>query len=143
MNIVDAVINNNIQEVKYYIENGYNIHVEDDLALRWAAEKGYLDIVKYLIGHGANIHAENDSPLWFAAFYNRFDVVKCLIEHGADFHLLFNGCGNLLKRVAENKHFNMVEYLLSLHSVMELKELFFQIDNLYIKYLILERIIIK
>ena len=43
--------------VKYLVDNGANIHADDDCALREAAVNGYLEVVKYLVEKGANIHA--------------------------------------------------------------------------------------
>ena len=38
------------------LEQGADIHAQGDLALRWAAMCGRLEIVKYLIERGADIH---------------------------------------------------------------------------------------
>jgi len=33
--------------VKFLVENGANIHPEDDYSLRWASKNGYFEIVKF------------------------------------------------------------------------------------------------
>ena len=52
--------------VKYLIENGANVHAENDYALRWTARAGHFDLVRLLVAKGANIHAENDYALLWA-----------------------------------------------------------------------------
>ena len=52
--------------VKYLVDNGADIHADNDCALRWAARKGNLEVVQYLVGNGANIHADNAWMLNFA-----------------------------------------------------------------------------
>ena len=55
-----------MEVVKYLVDNGADIHANDDCALRWAAEHGRLEVVKYLIDNGADIHARGDRALNFA-----------------------------------------------------------------------------
>ena len=75
--------------VKCLVENGANIHTQDDCALRWSIQGGYLDIVKYLVENGADIHADNDYALWWSVCSNYLEIVKYLIENGADQKVLF------------------------------------------------------
>jgi len=37
-----------LAKVKELVNNGADIHVENDYALRWASHKGHIDIVTYL-----------------------------------------------------------------------------------------------
>ena len=52
------------------LDNGANIHIENDSALDYAVQLGKLDEVKILISRGANMHARGDlgghSPLEYA-----------------------------------------------------------------------------
>lgn len=70
-----AIVLKNIKPIwtvdtfKYFIEEGINIHADDDFALRCAAENGYLEVIRYLIENGANIHANDDFALRCAAVY--------------------------------------------------------------------------
>jgi len=75
-----------LKTIKELVEDGADIHVNNDFILRMASTNGYLDIVKYLISQGANIHSSNDYVLCCASYRGHLDVVKCLIEHGADIH---------------------------------------------------------
>ena len=64
--------------VKYLIENGANIHTDNDLALAWASSYGHLEVVKYLVEKGANIHADDDLSLRWASKNGHTDVVNYL-----------------------------------------------------------------
>ena len=87
-----AIVLKNIRPIwtvdtfKYFIEEGINIHADDDWALISAAFNGYLEVVRYLIDNGANIHARNDDALRCAAQNGHLEVVQYLIDKGADIH---------------------------------------------------------
>ena len=52
--------NGHLEVVRYLVEQGANIHANNDYAIRWASENGHLEVVRYLVEKGANIHANND-----------------------------------------------------------------------------------
>lgn len=91
-----AIISNNLDIVKYLVENGANINASEiwftTHPLRWASYKGHLDVVKYLIEKGANIHAKNEFSLIHAYTNNHFDVIKYLIDHGANIDAINTAC---------------------------------------------------
>lgn len=90
------------------IENGANIHADEDDALGWAAYKGHLDIVKYLLKNGLDIHAKDDVALKSASEGGRIKVVKYLVNKGADIH----ANDDLAIRTAlDYNQFHIVEYL--------------------------------
>jgi len=70
--------------VEYLLEQGADLHAENDEPLRWAAAKGYLEIVKYFVEQGADLHADNDFALQLAAGSVHLEVVKYLLEQEAD-----------------------------------------------------------
>ena len=76
----------NVDTFKYLLEKGANIHADNDSALRWSAEKGYLDVVQFLVEKGANIHANNDYALICSAENGHLDVVQYLTNKGANIH---------------------------------------------------------
>jgi ankyrin repeat protein len=51
------------------------------------AKDGNLQEVKYLINKGADVHYESDDPVYFAAANGHLDIVKYLIDKGADIHV--------------------------------------------------------
>lgn len=70
----------NFDTIKMLVEQGANIHADENGALRWASAHGHLEVVKYLVENGANIHADDDYALRWAHANKHFDVVKYLIQ---------------------------------------------------------------
>lgn len=75
----------NYNFLKYFVENGADIHFQNESALRSAAECGNLETVKYLVKHGANIHSGNvdGDALDLAIFNSHLEIVKYLVNNGA------------------------------------------------------------
>jgi ankyrin repeat protein len=88
--LIDASTNGNLDFVKQLIDQGADIHVRNDWALRAASSKGRLDVVKYLVSKGADIHAENDESLYLAVAFGHLNVVKYLIQQGSNISELTN-----------------------------------------------------
>ena len=87
--IHDAVKNNQLTEVKNYVESG-DIELPDRNGLTpllVATYYGKTAIVKYLCDKGARVD-EDDSNGWtslmYAAYYNYVEIAKILIEHNAN-----------------------------------------------------------
>ena len=93
---------------KYLLDNGVNVHLKDDYLLRFACNNGELEIVKLLIEYGANIHVQNDKPLRWACEKGHYDVVKYLIEKGANIHVKND---MPLKLALDNNHKDIVKLL--------------------------------
>ena len=102
----------NLEVVKYLVKHGADIHAKDDVALRWSVEKGHLEVVKYLVEQGANIHADDDASLRSAAYNGRLEVVKYLIGQGANIHADNDAS---LRRASLNGHLYVVNYLKNLN----------------------------
>ena len=100
-----------VNTIKYLIENGADIYTYDNYALLWFAEYGHLEVVKYLIEQGADIHTYNDAALRLSANNGHLEVVKYLVEKGADIHAL----DDIDLCCADNKEYlDIVKYLKSL-----------------------------
>lgn len=85
-NIV-IICKNNVEIVHYLYRHGLNIHIDDDLPLRLACEKGYSKLCEYLISTGSNVHANNDECLINCIYgINNRDVAifRLLVENGVD-----------------------------------------------------------
>lgn len=118
-----AVFNENVDMVKYLVENGANIHADDDYALRWTAQNGCIEIVKFLVENGANVHAGNNYALRWAAGKGYIDVVKYLIENGANVYADDIDGDSILRWAADYEHLDIVEYLKQFYTEEELEDL--------------------
>jgi len=92
---IKAAVNNRLDELKNLLNQGADIHSNDDDALRAAAYNGYLEVVKFLvlpdlgsvaITHGSSIHAVDDQALKFSAQRGHLEIVKFLVTQGANVH---------------------------------------------------------
>ena len=63
------------------LDDGANVHANNDCALRCTSRHGYIDIVKLLLEHGADVHAHDGSSLAWAFRNAHYDVVKLLRDH--------------------------------------------------------------
>ena len=94
-----------LEAVKYLVENGVDIHYNDDVTLKVSAMGGYLNIVKYLVEKGANVNAHNTEALIAAAEKGHYDVVKYLVDTGA----IVND--RALKVAIKHGHYDIIEFL--------------------------------
>jgi len=101
-----AVIQGDLETVKHLIEEGADIHVQDDAALKWAVIYGYADIVKYLIEKGANVHVQDDFAL--RSYVNDIEMVKYLTSKGADVNALD---GSALKEAVQRGNLEVAKVL--------------------------------
>jgi len=71
--------------VKYLIENGANIHAYGEAALGWAVIKNNIELVKYFIDKGSNVNIDlaGQSPLTHAFFNKNEEMIKLLKDAGA------------------------------------------------------------
>jgi len=74
--LIDACRKGHLKTVKYLVENGADIHGNNDYALKGAVGNGHLETVKYLVDNGADIHAENDCALRWSAGSGQQEVVS-------------------------------------------------------------------
>jgi len=94
--------------VKYLIDIGAEVRMENDFALRWASRYGYVDIVKLLLDAGANVHAISDTALRWASYHGHTEVVKLLLDDGADVHIYGD---EPLRYAIRNGHSNIVKII--------------------------------
>jgi ankyrin repeat protein len=95
--------------VRYFIEQGVNIHKDDENALLSASANGHLDIVELLFAHGADIHISNDYCLKAAAEKGHTEIAEFFLKHNADVQAWK---GTVIQGAAENNHFDTVALLL-------------------------------
>lgn len=79
------VSNGREEVVKILLDNGADVHADDESALFAALEGHHKDLVEVLLRHGANPNAnsKDGSPLNLAVSKNQTDLAKILLGHGA------------------------------------------------------------
>jgi hypothetical protein len=107
--LLDGVKEGDVESVKLALENGADVHADNDLALQWAPKYGYTEVVKLLLENGADVHADNDSALQLASRYGHAEIVKLLLEYGADVHAENDSA---LRWASENGYTEIVKLLL-------------------------------
>ncbi len=95
----------NLTVVKYLIEQGADIHADNNAALRYATYNGHLPVVRFLVENKADIY---DPVLRHACWGCHLPVIEFLVEHGADMHA--NNYESL-RRASEGGHLPVVKYL--------------------------------
>jgi hypothetical protein len=106
---------NNLKGIQWIVQHKkWN---EEDLnrALRWAAEKGHLDMIKYLVSQGADVTACNNMAIRWAARKGQLEVVQYLVSQGADVTALHHSAA---RRAAANGHPKVVQYLVSRGAIL-------------------------
>lgn len=81
---ITAAKNNDMIKIMVLLSKGANVSKNDDAALRWSANAGYIEMVKILLENDANVHTDNDQALRLSAKYGHTKVVKQLLKHGAN-----------------------------------------------------------
>jgi ankyrin repeat protein len=102
--LINAAHAGNLEVVKCLVEQGADIHIDNELPLRYASYKGHLEIVKYLVDHGADIHIY----LRHVVYSGHLEVVKYLVEQGTDIHIDED---STLRDALERGHLEIVQYL--------------------------------
>ena len=97
-----------LKMVQYLVNDGTDVHVLNDWGIRMACGHGNWKVLFYLLGKGANIHADNESALDMAAGKGHLDMVRFLIEEKG-----FKAGDNALVNAIVEGHKNVVEYLQS------------------------------
>lgn len=71
--------------VRFLLDSGANIHINDDWALRDACEHGYVETARLLLERGADANAMN--VLRKVAKNGPVEIVQLLLEYGTDVHI--------------------------------------------------------
>ena len=91
MNLIDAVKSNNLDRVRFLVEQGADKDKGDseegNTPLWWGSRKGCLNVAQYLVEQGATLDKANNigiTPLIAAAIFGHLQVCRYLLEQGAD-----------------------------------------------------------
>lgn len=88
--IIDAVINNDLKAIKFFLDNDIDIDFSDKLGnttLLVATEKSNIETIKFLVYAKANVNVVNNknyTPLMFAVERGFFEIVDLLIGFGSN-----------------------------------------------------------
>lgn len=77
--LIGAARVGNLEELRRLVQQGADLHAEDECALRLAASNGHFEVVKYLVEHGASPAAGINA----AAMSGQIEVVERLLKAGA------------------------------------------------------------
>jgi len=72
-----ALLRGDLEQLKYFIENGQDIHANGDSPLHCATRCGYVDVVKYLVENGANI---DDFVIKLASDFGYVEIIEILTK---------------------------------------------------------------
>ena len=89
-----------LKTIKWMIENGADVHANDDLALCRASTNGHLEVVEFLV--------KDEYSLRYASENGHLEVVEFLVKNGADVHA---NDDLALCWASENDHLEIVEFL--------------------------------
>jgi ankyrin repeat protein len=67
--------------IKFLVNNGADVHVDNEACLRYAAYKGNTEIVKFLLDNGADVHAENDHALKWSNINGHVETYNLIKKH--------------------------------------------------------------
>lgn len=82
--LITAAATGELEAAEALLNQGVNIHVDDDMPLRTAALMGNTDMVKMLVDKGANVQASGNEALLYAAMRQDDASVALLLSKGAD-----------------------------------------------------------
>lgn len=86
--LIKAVKREYVNLVKYLIDKGADIHVDEETPLINAVTNNDLEVVECLVNNGADVCAKNNLPIKIAAKNSNEAMVKYFVENGADINVL-------------------------------------------------------
>ena len=99
-----------IEFIGICLDNGANIHYNNDEAFLTAAYNDNFKLVQFLLKKGADVHAQDDDAIWRAAECNQMDLFELLLAAGADVH----ANNDLALRMAkQNDHQDIIAIILN------------------------------
>ncbi len=107
--LMEAVYEDRTKMVKLLLEHGANARIKKGDPLAYASSAGNKKMVKDLLKYGANVHDQGDKALRWASREGHADVVRILLEEGAGVHAEGEWA---LSNASENGHTDVVKILL-------------------------------
>ena len=75
---------NNIHAVKWLLDHGADVHVDNDRVMRRSARDGRLEFVRTLLAYDTNANIQHTTALAHSAGMGHLDSVRALLDHGTD-----------------------------------------------------------
>ena len=126
--MLQAVIDGDIDTVKYYINQGAKIDARrkhtGESALILASENGFLEIAQHLIEERAKLNTKDkngNTALMCAAYEGHANVVQFLLKEGAQVNVKNIDDYTALSNAALAGHLNIVQYLLKENAQIDTK----------------------
>jgi ankyrin repeat protein len=107
--LLEASRKGSLEEVIRLVEDGHDIHQDNEGPMFTACFHGHRKVLDYLIEKGANIRLWNDAVLHCAASCGHTELVKFFLDKGLDIHSE-NNCA--LACALAGNHNETVEFLL-------------------------------
>lgn len=115
--MITAVKNNKIEEVKSLIKEGHDVEAKDSQnrsLLMIATYANNVAMAKILVDAGANVNAQDNmknSPFLYAGAEGMLELVNLYLGNGADFKVFNRYGGSALIPAAEKGHLEVVKIL--------------------------------
>lgn len=81
---IDAVYAEEWERVRTLALRGADVRAKDSVGLRYAVEKGEVEVVELMIERGADVHVRDNFAIKMAAARGCEDTIKHLLQAGAD-----------------------------------------------------------
>ncbi|BCS83144.1 ankyrin repeat protein [Cotonvirus japonicus] len=109
--IHSALYYGRIETIKYLVEHGADVNINNGSIIKNALYRGHYEIVKHMIKYGADININNNDIIISAVTSRRLDVAKFLVEIGAD----IQACDNwILKWASEHGRLEVIKFLVEI-----------------------------
>jgi len=138
--LIDCVNDNVLRGVKRALELGANINYHSDI-ITIAIKNNNMEMVKFLIDNGADVKGSFNHALYISIINNRLDYVKLLVDKGADVNQVFQYMHkgkiyyNTALDISRIKKFKEIEkYLLNNGAITFKEENITSGNNYYLNY---------
>jgi ankyrin repeat protein len=123
-----AVIEGNIEIVKYLVSQGADINIKDSSGktpLQITIHEGRVELINYFLSKDADVDMKdhfNETSLHYATDRGEIEVVKLIVSHGADLNAKNNLKETPLFVAVKNNYLDIAEYLISEGAEVNIKD---------------------
>ena len=117
--LIASCYNGHTEIVKILLDRGANIDGQQGEPLKWAVENNKIQTVKLMLDRGADVNFGNGYCLRTSARKGNIEILKLLVEKGSDIRYNYN---QVLRIACSKNNINMVTFLSKLYSYSELEK---------------------